>query len=486
MPSHIVDESLSRAAPKATKNPCNDGQSIMERTRYASFGECSIFLNRTPLQTHEDSLISEGLVPKGFNETEAKTILDWQNHAIWKLGRNRSQVTASFPMLAHILAKSASLSDFIYMDIGVIVDRGDPLSEGLARICNVQQKSVRLFRGKTPGLVGRYWLNNPIELLVAINKTPEGCIPSDQQGWHFFTLVADALKKCFPYWLSASPSRQGYAFANWAFTGLCKAGLEKSWKKLDQLWNGNFLKLADAEDYLSFMDYWSNQRSGLTQYGIRRNLDNIVPVLSLLQRYSILEIFRQSEIWHQEIAMVGHDSTSSNLGPTWPGLIERPMQFEHLTVVPLTSPRELEEEGARLLHCVGIYSSQCMFGDAHILSIRTPYGSSLSTIEIALIVDQQKRIVPTVVQHRSLEDEAPSPECQAVLELLLAYLQTPELQDYLIRVQTFHEERRREAGFLMHSLEFPYTVETMDTIMRKVLPNYETASEWLAQQRRNY
>jgi hypothetical protein len=148
----------------------------------------------------------------------------------------------------------------------------------------------------------------------------------------------------------------------------------------------------------------------------------------------------------------------------------------------LTSRRDLKQEGRQMAHCVGDYWGECLLGDAHIVAIRDRESRSLSTAELVLRAGPGGTQRVAVVQHRSAMIGAPPAEAARALEHYLAHLQTPAPQRQLAELADFY---RREHENLRLRLELEYdelSPESLDTLMRRILPDYTAAADWLVRQ----
>ena len=94
-------------------------------------------------------------------------IVDWAFHEDSRFRRNRQQSISVLPMLA--VALSSLPESFLLLEMEAVIDRGDKLIYALARVAGVRRCSVRCLIGKYPAELGNYWMDNPIELLRAID-----------------------------------------------------------------------------------------------------------------------------------------------------------------------------------------------------------------------------------------------------------------------------------------------------------------------------
>lgn len=115
--------------------------------------------------------------------------------------------------------------------------------------------------------------------------------------------------------------------------------------------------------------------------------------------------------WHRgpgaKAGLVGGGS----LDEEWPGLTE-PWEAPGGTwVVPVTDGRSLLEEGSALGHCVGSYGLSCAVGASHVVSVRDPWGRSLSTAEFTI----PRAGAPRLRQHAAAGNGRPPARAEAAL-----------------------------------------------------------------------
>lgn len=89
----------------------------------------------------------------------------------------------------------------------------------------------------------------------------------------------------------------------------------------------------------------------------------------------------------------------------WAPITEVTQAPNGMYVVPLCATSLLKEEGRRLSHCVGGYTSACKSRGHHIVSVRDAGGNSLSTAEISPIQAGSTEL--KVIQHRAKSNGRP-------------------------------------------------------------------------------
>jgi hypothetical protein len=90
----------------------------------------------------------------------------------------------------------------------------------------------------------------------------------------------------------------------------------------------------------------------------------------------------------------------------WPLLLPKRVQLSPaVQAVSLGTPHALADEGHRMQHCVGGYSTPCFLGESHIISLRDSEDNSLSTLEIRL--DKYNARQMKIVQHKGHRNRSP-------------------------------------------------------------------------------
>lgn len=382
-----------------------------------------------------------------------------------------------------VLALATKTNHPTYKEIETIIDRSDPLIERLIGLFGCKKESLRYLRGKGPDLIGSVWLDNPRELLFAVDIAPAGRRPTDRREWKIFRSfwIGSDLDSNLCY----GPLRGGFSqlpetFELLIFRGLCQLGYEAGWKKVNKLLHEDFERIHDIHDYFGFVANWCDCLA--MRYPNPAGTDQLP--LALLKRYSLAAIICQSERWHQQLNHEELDirdlpTEPSNLSD-WPPLLPQGFDVNQHQLISLISADQLSEEGFRLEHCVGGYSDACLLGDSHIVSVRNAAGDSLSTVEITLVQGSDQIWFPEVVQHRARNNEAPSKASKVALAGALEHLRTPLMQEHLGVLQAFHQDRRTQFSELLWSRGARFSLEVMSDVMNKILPDYDSAMIWVS------
>ena len=256
-------------------------------------------------------------------------IVDWAFHEDSLFRRNRQQLISVLPMLA--VALSSLPESTLLMEVEAIIDRGDKLIDALARVVGVRRRSVRCLIGKYPAELGNYWMDNPIELLRAIDLLIPEKIPTDRLEWSLMRRFWDGCG------LSSNP-QYSRVFScvgkpeqarEHLFSGLCLAGFTHSEKRLARAFDNQFDRLRDVGDYFDFVAQWCGSGHWITSKNlyIRNRLIRDLAGKLLLTRYSAYELIIQSQRWHRlvnRLPVASDEHGDGQVGHQWPGLPDFP------------------------------------------------------------------------------------------------------------------------------------------------------------------
>jgi hypothetical protein len=412
---------------------------------------------------------------------DAEAIFAWSNCDDPLFRRNRKQMVISMPALAITLASEPSIP--IFVELAAMIDRGNSLVDGLCQLTHVRMQSVRYLCGKAVLELCPAWLSSPLELLQAIDLLPREKLPQSVKEWEIIRTFWEGagLDGDYHYSRRAFLIRERTPIKEHLFLGLCSAGYQRTQAKLGRLWQGNLSQLSDIADYIEFVREWCRAiHPEASEFAEHRMAD------SLLKRYSAMALIQQSDAWHRrihEVKVTVSPTVREGGAIQWPQLPGLPWTNNGLSILALTTPEVLQNEGNRLDHCVAAYAHNCILGKSHIVSIRDADDQSLTTAEIFLEISKDKAIHPVVRQHRGANNIAATADCIAVLNAWLSGLAAEPMQKAMHQIINFHnnEQRRIELCSLLQ-LEPEYSRTTLDQVMEEVLPDYEASLVWLEQQ----
>ena len=160
----------------------------------------------------------------------------------------------------------------------------------------------------------------------------------------------------------------------------------------------------------------TKHRSSLIDYQKARDL--LLPPVAeaLFEGRTLPQTFDLADAWHRKQPTLDAMRTVLRAGE-WLPLAPDYHQGD-LTLTFLTQAGALEQEGAKLKHCVGGYASHCIEGKTHIGSIRRS-GERISTVELQELPDKPGGL--KIIQHRGYMNrsvERNSPEYKLVADFL--------------------------------------------------------------------
>ncbi len=117
--------------------------------------------------------------------------------------------------------------------------------------------------------------------------------------------------------------------------------------------------------------------------------EKIFSPITLIQGRKFFDILAASHRWHKEIDTFSSKIASISINGagkgtfSWPALSDTMTAPNGIVIEPLTTPQELREEGTAQKHCVDGYSSNCLYYNSHIVSLRAAgTGERLVTVEL--------------------------------------------------------------------------------------------------------
>lgn len=378
----------------------------------------------------------------------------------------------AYPFIAAALIQRPHATDEpLLQALQCVIDRGEPLIDSLAQLMKVSKGCVRALRGVAPGEdVG------PVDLVFVLrilDRTPPDKRPKDGDQWGLFW-------KLIRWSREATDLEIGSGDLIVHFI----AGLMTATATQRRRWIGPDLEhLAEVRDYLKFAGLWCASGAGeMACCTYVKARARCILRDELMMRYAVPDIMRQTDRWHTEIHRHTQDLTrNASIPDTWPALPCLPHAYRDRTILPLTTSALLIVEGERLEHCAGSYSESCWAGDGHVVSIRDATGKSLSTAELSITETPDFRYELSVVQHHSFRNGPPSQTCIDALADYMQSISSAAAQAALDELNEFHELRNLEfgdSGFYDNER----AASAISNIMCAVLPDYESAKQWLLDQ----
>ena len=390
-------------------------------------------LPSTPLIQQDDPALTE------YRELDANLleILSWANHRDTLFRRNRQQLLRSFPLIVPTLAGESGTENPSYMELTAAVDRGNSLVESTSRIMGLSRATAKFLISLRPAIVGMAWVKDPMALAWATSLTPIAFRPSSCDDWKLFRSFWElsGLGPDSEYRMAPGHGQTRNQMAEHLFVLLCRNGYSKAaQRRLQVMTEGQTGHILNTRDYFQFVIEWIWDRWPGAQ------TDTQALAASLMMRYPLAEVVRQSIHWHDLILirretdlLPEHLPSESDLG-SWPPLLNAPLEYGDLRAVSLVCSHDLADEGRRMNHCVGRYVENCATGHSHIVSIRDSSGKSLSTAEIEVFQSKQDRWEGNVQQHYGPANGTPPLECTHLIELVLLELKQTASQPRLQRI----------------------------------------------------
>ena len=372
---------------------------------------------------------------------DAEAIFAWANCDDPLFRRNRKQLVITIPALAITMSSEPSIP--IFVELAAMIDRGNSLVDGLCQLTHVRTQSVRYLCGKSVLEFCPAWLSSPLELLQAIDLLPREKLPQSVKEWEIMRTFWEGvgLDGDYHYSRRAFLIRERTPIKEHLFLGLCSAGYQRTHEKLGRLCQENVSRLTDIADYFEFVRAWCR-----AIHPEAVELAEHLMADGLLKRYSAMALIQQSDAWHgriHEVKVTGSLSVREGSPIQWPQIPGLPWTNNGLSILALTTPEALQNEGSRLDHCVAAYAHDCILGKSHIVSIRDADDQSLTTAEIFLEISKDKAIRPVVRQHRGANNIAATADCIAILNAWLSGLAAEPMQSELHQLINFHNSEQR-------------------------------------------
>lgn len=362
---------------------------------------------------------------------------NYLKHPLEKVCRNRRQALLAYPLL--ISTFCAEEPDHTARRLQHGVDLGNPLPTAVADYFRCSKTVARFLAEKDLDLIGRQWVWHFEKLPRILELIRPDFWPGTGEDWKHFNEwilpVYDALDEKWNR--KRSPVLQN------GLNDLVKEGYLRIPDRMKK-YNITMTDISNLHDFEKAYREWAAQVEM-----------QATDATAALQQVSILRITALSRHWHQWQIQVLDESLEEGGDEGmehWPTFIDGPWSCNDLTVVPLTTPWHLKDEGSRMQHCVGVYTSSCLFYGAHIFSIRgKANGQSLSTFEIRLSDDVADPDPFFVIQHRGVHNSDPPENCNAALEAFLRHLVVSVSSERLRDIR-WQQYKRREHSDEYHRM----------------------------------
>lgn len=352
---------------------------------------------------------------------------------------HRLQAAAAYPMLAAAMARNLSAK--------LAIDAAKPLTEALIGAFGRRDQKAVFTKGSLRRLQGLDWpVPNgvtPEWLAEKLGALPPDWFPKTPEHWEAFLTIARGLGRTLPTMTGFSfPDLLAGCGGNWTDfrRRLAKAYTDtRPPENLDEEkrrdWLRNPVRPDESFDALQNavieLETMVETFARLVVLPAAATLGgDVKPYLGEAQRIAsrqaaanllfagkntaaMFEVSRHfaTQLEHVLAAVAGEETAPSFrevAADGWAPLCNAVVAPNGVSIVPLTDPRELKDEGEDLSHCVSGYSEQCRRGH-HILSFRLvePSGQfkRLSTIELGPVADGERSF--RVCQHRGKRNGPP-------------------------------------------------------------------------------
>lgn len=358
----------------------------------------------------------------------ASHFYNYLQHPLEKICRNRRQALQAYPLL--ISAFCCDEPDHTVRRLQNGVDLGNPLPVAVADYFRCSKTTAKFLAEKELDLIGEQWSWQLEKLPKILDLIRPDFWPKTADDWGFFNEwilpIYDALER------SNSPALHN------GLNDLVKEGYQRIPARLEK-YGVTMIDISNLHDFEKAYFEWAVQVDMPTD-----------TATTAMQQVSILRITALSRHWHQWQLQVLEESLGERTADDmehWPTFIDRPWLCNDLVVEPLTTPWHLKDEGSKMQHCVGGYTSSCLFYGAHIFSIRTkPGGQSVSTFELRLSDDSSDPDPLYLMQHQGPHNSTPPDSCTAVLEAFLRHLKLAVTTEQLREIR-WQQYKRRENSY---------------------------------------
>ena len=298
----------------------------------------------------------------------------------------RIQLARIFPALVPVLAGELGPPSALTTALTDVIDRGEPLIEGLARLCEVRKVTAKHALTMPALLLNAETL--PI-LIRALNWLAPERFPRQTQEWATFDRLVHMV---IPKLTNRHPSNA----INFSFLPeISRSG----WNQLgDNPLSGLFVDDAAGLLVREFLDtyqrtlVWAIEkqdtpRQAAVRTACARTISDLLAAAGVL---SILEASRAFPALLRDAERELSDAHSFIRGERWESVLGKPTVFERCVIVPRLTVASLAELGRELNNCIvsQAFATACARGKAHIFSIQDQTGTTLGALHIHFPVNR--------------------------------------------------------------------------------------------------
>lgn len=264
-------------------------------------------------------------------------------------------------------------------------------------------KAVILRRIATADSGPQAWRGDLARLLAILDPLPPEKVPGTELDWNAFHSIYLGLA------IDGEHRSERLAVKQRWLAEAARIGWQNTYTRLTAA-DGGLDALADVFDLLDEIGHagdWLDARTGSNPPWEIWREESRCRWLRAPEALGMFRLLDASARWHRALwAEAGLPDDADARRTVWPRLLPQALELATgVFAVTLGNAAELAEEGRRMRHCVGGYWRRCFAGENHIVSLRTPDGESLSTLEIRLPEDGGRNCA--IVQHRARHNRTP-------------------------------------------------------------------------------
>ena len=298
----------------------------------------------------------------------------------------RIQLARIFPGLVPVLAGEAGAPSALTASLIDVIDRGGPLIEALARLCQVRKVTAKHALSMPALFVSAEKLPT---LIRALDWLAPERFPRQVADWASFDRL---VHRVIPKLTNRHPSDA----INFSFLPeISRSGWNHQGDNpLADLFVDDAAGLL-VRDFLETYQrtlVWSIEKQDTPHQAAIRTAcaKTISDLLAAAGVLSVLEASRAFPALLRDAERELSDSHSFIRGERWENVLEVPMVFEDCTIVPLLTVASLTQLGDELNNCIGgqAFATACAKGKAHLFSIQDLTDTTLGAFHVHFPVNR--------------------------------------------------------------------------------------------------
>ena len=376
----------------------------------------------------------------------------------------RIQLARIFPALVPVLAGEAGPPSALTASLTDVIDRGGPLIEALARLCQVRKVTAKHALSMPALFVSAEKLPT---LIRALDWLAPERFPRQLADWASFDRL---VHRVIPKLTNRHPSDA----INFSFLP------EISRSGWDQLGDNPLADLFvdDAAGLLvrEFLDtyqrtlVWAIEKQDTPhQTAVRsacaRTISDLLAAAGVI---SILEASRAFAALLRDAERDLSDAHSFIRGERWESVLEEPMVFEDCTIVPLLTVASLSRLGGELDNCIGgqAFATACARSKAHIFSIQDQAGTTLGALHIHFPVNRSGVFEVSIDECKGPHNTKIGDQGWKAVKAFCDWLKTDAAQRRIAALRPRAATKKEWIG-LPESLEMEVTIAALGRLRKK-------------------